>query len=148
MSVEPQAFFRKWLTAINELDWDTLETMIDPEFILDYPQSGERIRGFENLRIQNASYPGGLTRDSADSAGANLVQEPERWAITPAYTVVRMSNPDRYTTTVKVAYPDGTHWWIITTVEMRAEKVLRMMSYFAPELPAPLPESIAVFPHG
>jgi SnoaL-like domain len=138
VTADPQEFFSRWLTAINDLDWDVLETMVDPECILDFPQSGERIRGFENWRRHTESYPGGLSPDSAETAGARLIAEPERWAISPGYTVVRMSNPDRFTTTVKSAYPDGTHWWIITAVEMRDERVYRLTSFFAPEIEAPL----------
>lgn len=147
MAVDPEAFFAKWLSAINTLDWNALETMVDPEVILERPQSGELIRGFAALRKELESYPGGIPADSADVAHSTVVQEPDRWAITPGYTVVRMSNAERYTTVVKSVYPDGSRWWTITTVETRSERIHRLTSFFAPEMPAPLAESIATFAH-
>lgn len=148
MASDPRAFFARWIKALNEFDFAAIEEMVDPELILDLPQSGERIRGYQRWRTHIESYPGGLTPDSADALGARLIQQPERWAISPGYTVVRMSNPERFTTTVKVAYPDGTHWWIVTAVEMRDERVYHLTSFFAPQLAAPLAESVGRVPPG
>ena len=78
----------------------------------------------------------------------HIVGDDERWAMSPGYTIVPLSQPNQYTTTVRIAYPDGSYWQTITIVELRDDKVYRLESYFAPELPAPLSESVATFPHG
>jgi hypothetical protein len=120
--------------------------MLHPDFVADYPQSGERIRGYEAFRAMLEGYPGGLPSDGVNDP--QIVEEGERWAMTPGYTVVPMSQPNRYTTSVRIAYPDGSFWRTVTVVELRGDKVYRLESYFAPELPAPLVESIAAFSHG
>jgi hypothetical protein len=76
-----------------------------------------------------------------------IVEGDERWAMSPAYTIVPLSQPGRYTTHVRLAYPDGSKWRAVTVVELREDRIYRVESYFAPELPAPLPESIAIYRH-
>jgi hypothetical protein len=148
VTADPREFFRRWLDAMNALDFDTLESMLLPDVVSEYPQSGEVVRGFAALRKELESYPGGIPRDSNDVDSANVVEDSERWMITPAYTVVPMSAPGRYTTVVNAIYPDGSRWSIVTVVEMRDDRIAGLRSFFAPHLPAPLAESIASFPHG
>ena len=138
MPVNAQEFFNRWIAAISELDFEAIETMLHPEFVADYPQSGERIRGFAALKAQLESYPGGLTGDSADLAEARLVDDHERWAVSPGFTVVPLAQPNRYTTVVRTRYPDNSWWRIVTIVEIRDDTLYRSESYFAPEMPAPL----------
>ena len=140
--MDTRQFFERWITAMNELDFAAIETMVHPDFVAFYPQSGERFRGFASFRAQLENYPGGLTRDSADREHADIVETDERWAISPAFTVVPLTQPGRYTTITRIGYPDGTQWRTVTLVELRDNKVYRAESYFAPELPAPLATSI------
>src|SRR4051794_14236427 len=148
MSTGTRLLFDRWLKAMNDRDMATLEAMIDADLVCDYPQSGERIRGFDAFRRMLEQYPSGLPDNSVDTLRAEVVGDDERWAISPGYTVVPMTQPDRYTTVVRVAYPDGSWWHTVTFVQLRDGKIVRMESYFAPELPEPLAESISAFPHG
>jgi hypothetical protein len=148
MSTETRLLFDRWLTAMNDRDIVALEAMIDADLICDYPQSGERIHGFEAFRRMLEEYPSGLPDNSVDALGAEVVGNDERWAISPGYTVVPMTRPDRYTTIVRVAYPDGSWWRTVTFVQLRDGKIYRLESYFAPELRAPLADSVAAYPHG
>ena len=66
----------------------------------------------------------------------------------PGYTVVPLASPDEFTVTYRVQYPDGRWWRVVSHAVVRDNKLYRMENYFAPELPAPLAESMAVFPHG
>ena len=52
-----QDLFRRYANAIAELDWPTLETIIHPDFVMDYPQSGERFRGFAAFKKHIGVYP-------------------------------------------------------------------------------------------
>jgi hypothetical protein len=128
---------------MNELDFDALERMLHPGFVALYPQSGEQIRGYEAFRAMLEQYPGGLERESSDISHTTIVDEDERWAISPGYTVVPLSQPGSYTTLTRLSYPDGSWWRVVTLVELRDDKVYRAESYFAPEMSAPLASSIA-----
>jgi ketosteroid isomerase-like protein len=43
------AFF----AAINRQDWSAVEKLIDPAYVWEMPQSGERVRGVRNNREMN-----------------------------------------------------------------------------------------------
>src|SRR5262245_31896636 len=146
MTLDTREFFDRWIKAMNDVDVVALEGMLHPDFVAEYPQSGERIRGYGAFRQMLELYPGGLPTDGVRDS--QIVDGDERWAMSPGYTVVPLSAPNRYTTTVRIAYPDGSFWRTVTLVELREDKVYRLESYFAPELPAPLVESVASFPRG
>jgi len=63
--MDARLLFDRWLTAMNELDFDALETMLHPGFVAFYPQSGEALRGYEAFRSM-------LERDFAPELAAPL----------------------------------------------------------------------------
>jgi hypothetical protein len=77
-----------------------------------------------------------------------LLGEDERYAMSPAYTVVPLASPNDYTVVVRSQYPDGSWWHVINLVQIREGKLYRLDNYFAPELPSPLAESIAAYRPG
>jgi hypothetical protein len=147
MTFDARAFFVRFVRAIDELDRDTLEEMIHPDLIGDMPQSGERSRGFEGFWAQLQQYPDGGIQNPLATA-ARMVEEEDRWAITPAYTVVPLAGRTEFTVLMRVQYPDGRWWHLIVLVELRDDRIYRTENYFAPEMPAPLAESIAAYQHG
>ena len=132
-----QDFFRRYIQAISSRDFVALESMIHPDFSSDYPQSGERFRGFAAFRAQLESYPGGLPAAQADDPTTKIVGDEDRWAISPGYTVLPLSGPERFTTVTRQQYPDGTWWWVVSIVTLKDEKVIHSESYFAPEFEPP-----------
>jgi len=142
MSFDARGFFNRWLEVVNRLDFDAMESMMDPDCIVDYPQSGERFNGWEAFKTHLERYPGGLDSEGSEIGSADIVNETERWAITPAYTVVPLAQAGTYTTLARSQYPDGSWWRIVTLVEMRNDRIFRAESFFAPELPAPLGASL------
>jgi ketosteroid isomerase-like protein len=42
---------------MNTNDWEAVGTLLHDEYALDWPQSGERIRGRTNFAAVNANYP-------------------------------------------------------------------------------------------
>jgi len=58
--------------AMSEDDFDTQDALVHDDYILDYPQSGERIRGRANLRALIEQYPA----ESRD--GNEAVVRPDR----------------------------------------------------------------------
>ena len=51
-------------------DWDALSRLRHADFVEDWPQSGERIRGHASYRAIHESYPGG--QPTASGSGATL----------------------------------------------------------------------------
>ncbi|MDL2335525.1 MAG: nuclear transport factor 2 family protein [Chloroflexota bacterium] len=137
MAFDPHKFFIKFVRAIDELDFATLEPMIHPDVVGDMPQSGERSHGFAGFRAQLEQYPSGGIRNPV-ALDARLVADGDRWAITPAYTVVPLARNNEFTVLMRAQYPDGRWWHVITLVELRDERIYRTVNYFAPEMPAPL----------
>jgi len=132
---------------MNAHDLDVVETLVHPELVADSPQSSERSRGRDGFRAQLRDYPG-TAENPITMLDAQMYGDDERWAVTPGYTVVPLSTPDGYTVVFRSRYPDGSWWRIILLVQLRDNMLYRMESYYAPELPAPLAESIAAFPRG
>jgi len=130
-------FFKRYVKAIADRDFGALERMIHPEYVGEYPQSGERFRGFTAFRAQLEHYPGGLPAAQAEDPKTKIVGDEERWAITPGYTVLPLSGPERFTTVTRAPYPDGSWWWVVSILTLRDEKVLHAETYFAPEFEPP-----------
>jgi hypothetical protein len=142
MGFDAHAFFSRWIAASNQLDFEAMEELLHPDVVVEYPQSGERIHGFAAFKAHLENYPGGLTVDVSQLTDARLVDNGERWAVTPAFTVVPLAHPNRFTTLVRSKYPDNSWWRIVIIVEIRDDKIYRAESYFAPEMPAPLMAAI------
>jgi len=130
-------FFSRYIDAIQRLDFAALEGMIHAEYVGEYPQSGERFRGFEAFRAQLENYPGGLPAARADDPKTRVLGDEERWAITPGYTVLPLAGPEQYTTVSRVPYPDGSRWWVISIITLREDQVIHAETYFAPEFEPP-----------
>ena len=139
MAESVREFFNRYVRAIAELDFDALETMVHPEFVGFYPQSGERFIGFAAMRKHLESYPGGLGPQGEDLSQfkAEVIGAEERWAITPAYTVLPLAGPQRYTTVARAKYPDNSWWWVVGIVELKDDKIYRADTSFAPDFEPP-----------
>ena len=125
------------MRAIAERDFATLEAMVHPDIVTDYPQSGERFRGFGAMRAQLERYPGGVPSADEMPRAAKIVGGEERWAISPGYTVLPLAGPERYTTISRAKYPDASLWWVISIVELRDGRVYHADTYFAPDFEPP-----------
>ena len=130
-------FFKRYIRAIQEKDFAALEQMVHPDYVAEYPQSGERFRGFGAFRAQLENYPGGLPTSDADDPRTKVLGDEERWAITPGYTVLPLAGPERYTTVSRAPYPDGSRWWVVSILTLRDGKVAHAETYFAPEFDPP-----------
>ena len=115
-------------------EYDRLGEVYTPDVVAEFPQSGERFRGIENLRGQFENYPGGAGIESqvADVIGGTA------YALTPMYTLVAVEGSgDRGMSFVRARYPDGTFWWIVSAYELEGHRMARLRSFFAPEFEAP-----------
>jgi len=137
MPESTQEFFMRYVKAIADRDFTTLEQCIHEEYVGDYPQSGERFRGFAAFRAQLEKYPGGLPAARFDDPHTKILGDEERWAISPGYTVLPLQGPERFTTVTRAPYPDGSRWWVVSILTLKEGKVWHAETYFAPEFDPP-----------
>jgi hypothetical protein len=114
--------------------YETLTRLRTEDFIEDWPQTGERIRGDAKYRAVHENYPGGLP----DYKPAHLSGTPETWAVSPLFTLVHLSGAGAtFTAEGALRYPDGAAYKVVAVLELAEGRVRRQRTYFAPELEAP-----------
>ena len=136
-TTDPRAIIDRWLDAINSTDFAAAETLLSDDFVSEYPQSGEVIRGRRNMRAILENYPGGLREGNVDR-GSTKVIGGDHWAMTPSFALVRVTGTgDARTAIFKSRYPDGSTWWLVNFLEFAAGKITKATVYFAPEFEPP-----------
>jgi hypothetical protein len=134
--VTPREVVIAFFDCMTRRDVQGAMRFIHPEFVEDYPQSGERVRGRANLQQIINHYPGGV--GTADEPPSIVEDKSSRWLMTPGYTVVNVEESGMTATLVlKVRYPDGQDWWMLAWLEIRNDMVLRQTTYFAQPFEAP-----------
>jgi ketosteroid isomerase-like protein len=57
MSTDPEAVVRQFWRLMAGNDFALVRSVLAADFVLEWPQSGERIRGAENFARVNSEYP-------------------------------------------------------------------------------------------
>lgn len=116
-------------------DPDTLATLRHPDFVVEYPQSGELIRGHDNWQRAHARYR------EVRSATHHVTGGEDNWVLTPGwvgFTATRIVGAgDAFTVEAIATYPGGDTYHVITILELRDRLVYRSRTYFAPPFEAP-----------
>jgi ketosteroid isomerase-like protein len=124
-----------YASAMEQNDIDAIVAMLHPDYVEDYPQSGERVRGGDNLRSIMSNYPGGEPRTGKVE---RLVGASDQWIVTPMYTSLRVDGAgDEYTAAARVVYPDGSDWFIVQLIQLRDGSIYRTTSYYGQPFEAP-----------
>ncbi len=90
--------------------------LVHEDFVQDWPQSGERVRGKTACLNIARNYPGG----------------------TPQIRLGRISGADDHWVVEGTSrYPDGTDWHMVAVLELRDGLIARETDYFGPAYPAP-----------
>ena len=136
--MEEREVLDRYMGASTSNDLAAVRELQHPDFVEEWPQSRERIRGRDNWRAIMEHYPGGRQNTQIDVSGARIFGHEERWLMTPTFQMIRVSGDSSpYTTVVSAKYPDGSTWYVVSVIEMRDLKVAKVTSYFAPEYEAP-----------
>lgn len=114
----------QYLSAMGKNDVEAQERLLSDDFVEEYPQSGEVIRGKDNRRAIMENYPGGMPRE-ASASGAG----PKPPVLTGA--------GDNFTASGEITYPNGETWQVVSLIELRDGKISKMTSYFAAPFEAP-----------
>ena len=57
MGIDNRRLVERFWQTMNTNDWETAARLFDDDYVLDWPQSGERVCGRANFVAINASYP-------------------------------------------------------------------------------------------
>jgi ketosteroid isomerase-like protein len=114
---------------------EELDAIMAPDVVTDYPQSGERLVGRENIKAMIANYPGGSLRTSPRP---QVIGGEERYMMTPTFNLVKVQGGgDTLVGTVRSRYPDGSDWYVISVVHFHDGMIVRAQQFFAPVFEAP-----------
>ena len=125
---------RRYLTAHKVHDHDALAALRGPDWTMEWPQSGERVRGSANDRAIMDNWPGGLPTDF----DVRAVGSEDKWVVTPFNTIQRVvGSGDFWWADGTSAYPDGSSWFISALLQLKSGKLYRETWYFSPPLDPP-----------
>lgn len=124
----------RYVRAMTEVDLDAVDELLHHDVIVEFPQSGERIRGRANRRATMENYPGGGIRPVL----GRVIGGEDQWIATPAYTVVRVSGQgDEFAIVGKIRYPNGEIWHNVELAMLSDGKIARLTAYFGAPFEAP-----------
>jgi len=125
---------RAYIHALTIDDAAALARLRDPGWMVDYPQSGERIRGHANERAIADNYPGGLP----DIDPSRIVGAEDRWVVSPSFTFQRVAGSgETWWTEGRARYPDGSLWHLVTMFRLHDGRVIHEITYWAEPFEAP-----------
>jgi hypothetical protein len=126
-----------FVRLLDAEDLGRLNEYLTDDVVMDWPQSGERVRGIDNFREIVSGYPG-RDRTGFRSEPILVAGEEPHYVMTPTFNLVRVQGSgDSPVFVAKLHYPDGSTWYMIGFCSIREDKIARQTTYFAPEYPAP-----------
>ena len=126
----------RWYEALSARRFDELASLMaeigDENIVVEYPQSGERIRGRENNLAVLVNYPSPPQATVKDIHGSD-----DRWVLTPSWTPLRITGTgDHYVVESRITYPNGEVWSSVDLFELKNDKVVKVTEYFGAPFPA------------
>jgi glycerol-3-phosphate dehydrogenase (NAD(P)+) len=116
MSTITEAEIRRHIDAMGRGDAATLSEILADDFVQDWPQTGERVRGRDACLNVARNYPGGQ----------------------PVIEVQRVTGEgDHWTVESTMRYADGSTYHAASILELHDGKVTHQTDYFGPPYPAP-----------
>ena len=125
---------QRYVDGLVARDLDAQAAVCAADMVTEYPQSGERFRGWANIRAVAENYPGGLPKDLS----GKVIGSEDKWVVGPSFNVLRIEGTgDVYTVIGSATYPDGLTWQVVSLVELRAGKIARTTELFGAPFDAP-----------
>lgn len=129
-----QDVVQRYARASVEGDLEEMARLRHPDWTVEWPQTGERVRGSDHYAAVVESYPGGQPKTSV----RRVIGSEDRWVLSAANTVVRMAGEgEAWWAEWAMTYPDGSDWYCIDLMELREGRIYRETVYWAPPLAAP-----------
>ena len=112
----------QWVKGLVARDLDIQAEVCAPDMVTEYPQSGERLRGWANVRAMAENYPSGLPQEIV----GKVIGSEDKWVVGPSYNVMRIEGTgDIYFLVGSAKYPDGETWQMAVLVELRGGKIAK-----------------------
>lgn len=129
--LDKRKIVEQYAQAFQTRDIEMSGTLMHPEIVARYPQSGETIRGRDNYLATLAAYPLGLPNTDVSS-----VKGGDKAAVVPsslpfARPTVTVFGGDQYVIEGVATYPDGAFFHVVLVLRLRDGKVFEETSYFA-----------------
>jgi hypothetical protein len=125
---------QQYAAASASHDVDALTALRHPDWMVVWPQSGERVRGTEAWAEIIANYPGGAPRTEI----ARIVGAEDRWVVTPGNTMLKVAGSgDFWWSEWRLTYPNGDVYLVVDLLELRDGLVHRETVYWAAPFEAP-----------
>jgi ketosteroid isomerase-like protein len=117
----------RYAKALVDHDYDAMDQLRHADYVCEYPQSGERIRGTAHVRAIMENYP-----SRPDITTGAVIGSEDVWVPTPVGTLLKiMGTGDVYTTLARFMYPgDSRPWHLATVIELRDGKVVKETTIF------------------
>jgi len=96
VTIDRSELIVRFVATLRDRDREQLGALLDEDFVVEDPQSGERTRGIDSFLAQLQAYPGGGPVIPSPSE-VHVLEDEERWAMSPGFTVVPLASPDDFT---------------------------------------------------
>jgi len=126
----PREVLERFVELLNQRAWTRLDEVLHPNYVEEYPQSGERVVGIANAVAAREQYPVSLAL--GELGGFELVGANDVSLVNPARTVVGITGmSDQYTFVLRTHYPDGSDWFTIGLAEFKDGLISRTTVFSA-----------------
>lgn len=112
---ENRRTLERFFQALRSGDTNMMSDVLHQNYVEEYPQSGEQIKGLQNWRTMMSSYPG-----MPKASDANY----------------RVSG-DFGVGEVKLQYPNGQTYWSCSVFDFKDGKIIRAREFFGEPFEAP-----------
>ena len=129
-----QEVVARYARASASNDVAELTRLRHPDWIADWPQSGERVRGSASFAAILERYPGGRPSVRVD----RILGSEDRWILTPGNTLMKVvGSGDVWWGEWRMTYPDGQVYHVVDLIELLDGLVRHETVYWAPPFEAP-----------
>jgi len=128
---ENRDIVERYLAALPA-DLGTLTSLQHQDFVEEWPQSGERIKGSENFKAIQQRYP------DTTSESRRLIGTEDLWTLAATFTPIRVFGAgDTFTALTLARYPDGSQYHVVSILEVRDGLIWKVTTFFAAPFDAP-----------
>jgi hypothetical protein len=125
---------KQYAAACAEHDLAALAGLRHPDWMVVWPQSGERVKGNRAFAEIIANYPGGAPKTEI----TRIVGAEDRWVVTAGNTVLKVAGSgDFWWSEWRLTYSNGDVYLVISLLELRDGLVYRETTYWAAPFEAP-----------
>ena len=137
--VEHRPILEGIIDGMNAGDYSLYDRYFTEDYVDEFPQSGEVVRGRANARWIVENYPGSSeTGRAVDRTALRSQASDEMKVVAPTYAIVRLEGRgSEGTAAFRARYPDGSLWWIVVLYQLRGNRICRSTTFYAADFTAP-----------